>query len=269
MIFIYFSMAKKKQPNRHIAEITGILLLGFAVFLMWCLISYDPRDPSFGTGVSSIPKDLWKRGGRAGAYMASLLFGTMGLGAFAVPAVALLGAIKILFRPGLQKKMYLNYFYCFLLFLILETFFSLFLGELAVLKYSFDAGGAIVGAKLAGLLTGYLGQFGAWLVLLIALLLTFMGLTRISYVTLWTKVADPAGRFLLKCLRELLSFAKERYKEWTANRLMEKKKKSLKAKAKPGPARRSSKENFEFSFDDMPPVEEPSQESQAFTPDPR
>jgi hypothetical protein len=60
-------MAQKKQPNRHTAEITGILLLGFAVFLMWCLISYGPRDPSFETGVSAIPKDLWKRGGRVGA----------------------------------------------------------------------------------------------------------------------------------------------------------------------------------------------------------
>ena len=97
------------------------MLLGFAVFLMWCLINYDPRDPSFETGVSAIPKDLWKRGGRLGSSMASLLFQTMGIGAFIVPAVALLGALKVLFRPAVQRKMYLNCFLCLLLFLILET----------------------------------------------------------------------------------------------------------------------------------------------------
>ena len=67
--------------------------------------------------------------------MASFLFRTMGIGAFIVPAVALLGALKILFRPVVQRKMYLNYFLCLLLFLIFETFFSLYLGKLAVLKY--------------------------------------------------------------------------------------------------------------------------------------
>ena len=67
-------MAQKKQQTRHVTEVAGIILLGFAIFLMWCLINYDPRDPSFGTGVSAIPKDLWKRGGRLGSYLASLLF---------------------------------------------------------------------------------------------------------------------------------------------------------------------------------------------------
>ena len=252
-------MVQKKQPSRHTAEITGILLLGFAVFLMWCLISYDPRDPSFETGVSAIPKDLWKRGGRLGAWMASVLFTTMGIGAFVVPAVALLGAIKVLFRPAVQKIMYLNYFLCLLLFLILETFFSLYLGKVAVLKYaSFNAGGAVVGAPLAAVLTRYLGKFGAWLVLVIGVLLTFMGLTRISYVTLWTKIADPAGRFLLKALLGLLSSVKERYKKSAATRLMEKKQKSLMLKAKPDPVRRTARETFDFSFDDMAPVEEPA-----------
>ena len=128
-------MAQKKT-TRHIAEVAGIMLLGFAVFLMWCLINYDPRDPSFETAVSAIPKDLWKRGGRLGAWMASFLFWTMGFGAFILPAVALLGALKILFRPVVQKKTYLNFFLCLLLFLIFETFFSLYLGKLAVLKYN-------------------------------------------------------------------------------------------------------------------------------------
>ena len=193
-------MAQKKKQTRHIAEVTGIMLLGFAIFLMWCLINYDPRDPSFETGVSAIPKDLWKRGGRLGSYLASFLFQAMGLGAFMVPAVALLGALKVLFRPVLEWKMYLNGFLCLLLFLIVETALSLYPGRLALLKYNFNAGGACVGAPLAALLTGYLGTFGAYLVLFMGLLITIMGLTRISYVTLWKKLPiRRAGAFWKPC----------------------------------------------------------------------
>jgi DNA segregation ATPase FtsK/SpoIIIE, S-DNA-T family len=244
-------MAQKKKQTRHIAEVAGIMLLGFAVFLMWCLINYDPRDPSFETGVSAIPKDLWKRGGRLGSYLASLLFQAMGLGAFMVPAVALLSALKVLFRPALEWKIYLNGFLCLLLFLIVETSLSLYPGRLALLKYNFNAGGACVGAPLAAVLTGYLGAFGAYIVLLMGLLITIMGLTRISYVALWKKCADPAGRRLL----ETMQLLRNRYRTTAATRLLEKKKKSMKLNSKAAPARRGVRDSFNFSFDDMAPVE--------------
>jgi S-DNA-T family DNA segregation ATPase FtsK/SpoIIIE len=245
-------MAQKKKETRHIAEVTGIMLLGFSVFLMWCLINYDPGDPSFQTGVSAIPKDLWKRGGRLGSYLASFLFQAMGLGAFMVPAVALLGALKVLFRPVLEWKMYLNGLLCLLLFMIVETALSLYPGRLALLKYNFNAGGALVGAPLAALLTKYLGGFGAWLILIIGLLLTIMGLTRISYVMLWKKCADPAGRLLLETMQKL----RERYRTAAARRLLEKKKKSMKLNGKAAPARRAVRDSFDYSFDDMTPREE-------------
>ena len=65
-------------------------------------------------------------------YFASLLFQAMGLGAFMVPAVALLGALKVLFKPALEWKIYLNGFLCLLLFLIVETALSLYPGRLAL-----------------------------------------------------------------------------------------------------------------------------------------
>lgn len=244
-------MAQKKKQTRHVAEVTGILLLGFAVFLMWCLINYDPRDPSFETGVSAIPKDLWKRGGRLGSYLASFLFQSMGFGAFMAPAVALLGALKVLFKPALEWKIYLNGFLYLLLFLIVETALSLYPGRLALLKYKFNAGGACVGAPLAALLTGYLGAFGAYLILFMGLLITIMGLTRISYVKLWKKCADPAGRRLLEAIKAL----QERYRTAAARRLLEKKKKDMKLSSKAAPLRRAGLDSFNFSFDDMAPRE--------------
>lgn len=246
------AMAQKKQRTRHVTEVAGIILLGFAIFLMWCLINYDPRDPSFGTGVSAIPKDLWKRGGRLGSYLASLLFLAMGLGAFMAPAVALLGGLKVLFKPAVQWKMYLNGFFFLLLFLIVETALSLYPGRLALLKYNFNAGGACVGEPLAALLTGYLGAFGAYLALLMGLLITIMGLTRISYVTLWKKIADPAGRRLLDAVRAL----RDRYRTTAAKRLLEKKKKAMKLNGKPAPSRRAARDAYSLRFDDMAPLDE-------------
>ena len=108
-----------------------------------------------------------------------------------------------------------------------------------------------MGAPLAALLTGYLGTFGAYLVLLMGLLLTIMGLTRISYVTLWKKMADPAGRRLLEAMQVL----KDRYRTAAARRLLEKKKKSMKLNSKAAPSRRAVRDSFNFSFDDMAPRE--------------
>ena len=256
-------MAQKKQQTRHIAEVAGIMLLGFAIFLMWCLINYDPRDPSWGTGASVYPKGALIRGGRLGSSMANFLFQAMGLGAFMVPAVALLGAIKVLFRPAVQIKMYLNGFLCLLLFLIIETALSMYFGVFALLMYKkINAGGACVGAPLAALLTGYLGRFGAYLVLLMGLLIIIMGLTRISYVTLWKKTADPAGRLLLAAIATLQT----RYKKLKAARLLEKKKKNMKLNDKAALTRRSVRDNFNFSCEDMPPLEHDAVQAAAAGP---
>ena len=211
-------MASKKNNKKQAVEVAGIILIGFSIFLLWCLINYDPRDPSFETGVSAIPRDLWKRGGLFGSYMASFLFQVMGLGAFVVPAAVFLISIKLLFRPLFPLLFYVRSFLYFLIFLCGESFLSLYVGKLVLAKYKFNAGGALAGELLSGMLTRYVGKFGAYLVTVLAFLLVVMVLTEISYVRIWTKVVDPLGARIRDYIKSQLL----RFKKTPATRLMEK-----------------------------------------------
>lgn len=213
-------MASKKDKKRQPAEIIGIVLIGFSIFLMWCLLNYDPRDPSFETGVSAIPRDLWKRGGLLGSHMSSFLFQALGLGGYVVPAVIFLISIKLLFRPLFPYLFYIRASLYLLLFLCAETFLSLYFGKLALAKYKFNAGGALLGEQLAGMLTRYLGGFGAYLVTVLVCLLVIMGLTEISYVRIWKEFVDPLGGRI----RDYLKTVRLDFKKRQATKLLEKKK---------------------------------------------
>jgi len=138
-------MASRKNNKSQALEVIGIILIGFSIFLMWCLLNYNPRDPSFETGMSMLPKDLWKRGGLFGSYMSSFLFQAMGLGAYVVPPAIFLMAVKLLFRPLFTYMFYVRTGLYFLAFLCAETFLSLYIGRLNLVDYKFNAGGALVG----------------------------------------------------------------------------------------------------------------------------
>ncbi|MCX8044355.1 MAG: DNA translocase FtsK 4TM domain-containing protein [Desulfobacterota bacterium] len=212
-------MATKKSSTRQSFEVAGIILTGFAVFLTWCLITYDPRDPSFETGLTTIPKDLWKRGGLFGSYMSSFLFQTLGIGAFAVPLMLFTVAFKFLFSPVFSASFYLRSALWLAGFICVETLLSLYCGRLNLAKYTFNAGGAVVGGLIADLLKRYIGVFGAYLLTTLALLLVIMGLTRISYVALWSRIMVPPAQKISTIIDAL----RRRRKKNAAVRLLEQK----------------------------------------------
>lgn len=213
-------MASRKNNKSQSREVIGIILIGFSIFLMWCLLNYNPRDPSFETGMTKIPKDLWKRGGLFGSYMSSFLFQAMGLGAYIVPPAIFLAAVKLLFRPLFPYMFYVRTGLYFLVFLCAETFLSLYVGRLDFADYKFNAGGALVGGLISGVMTRYIGTFGAYLLALLVLLLVIMGLTRVSYVKLWTRVTAPIHAWLQQCIKDL----QLKLKKTAETRLFEKKK---------------------------------------------
>lgn len=172
-------------------------MLGFSVFLLCCLITYHPDDPSFETGYSSHPPRIYNCGKLIGSYLSSLLFQVLGLGAYVVPIVLGLWAVKLLFRPAIGVLFFVRSSLYLLLFVCAELFLSLCVGTLHLPRYRFNAGG-LIGSALSAWLTGSIGSIGTYLVLIILSLIGFMGLTRISYVGLWQqfwrRLQGPADR---------------------------------------------------------------------------
>lgn len=185
-------MASKKSVKNPVPEVAGIILLGFSIFLFCCLLTYYPDDPSLTTGYSRLPEKISNMGGLVGAYGSSWLFHMLGLGAYLVPAAIFLLAVKILFYPGFPYMYYIRMSLWFLLFVSLEILMSLYVGTLDFFRYDFNCGG-LLGMMLSGFLVGYLNVFGAYLLMVMLVLLIVMALTRVSYVHLWSGVSDKIG----------------------------------------------------------------------------
>ncbi len=174
--------AAKKHPYLW-REIAGIILIGFSIFTVCCLITYDSRDPSFFMGYSRMPVKIQNWGGVIGSYISSWLFQIFGITAFLVPVVLLLSSKKILFPTSTPPAFYLQCVLGVIFFLCSIVFLSLYLDKLHVYNYHFQAGG-LLGDSLSRLMLKYLNVFGTYFTVLLSGLLTFMAITKISYVNL-------------------------------------------------------------------------------------
>jgi S-DNA-T family DNA segregation ATPase FtsK/SpoIIIE len=216
--------SKKKHPHLR-REIVGIILTGFGVFILCCLITYHPDDPSFSLGYSSIPKEIHNLGGLIGSYISDALFRVFGLVAYIIPVSLFLIAGKILFLPTpLSPIFYMRSVLVVIFLLCLQALLSLSIKELNIFRYQFDAGG-LLGQVLAKILVTYLNLFGAYLALILIMLLTLTGVTRISYINLWRYFTKILLSICQKAYYELLSKIKKINIHWSFER---KKKKAVK-----------------------------------------
>jgi len=207
-------MASKKNLQNPAIEVAGIILIGFAIFLSCCLLTYYPDDPSFSTGYSQLPEKISNLGGLVGSYVSSWLFQMLGLAGYLIPVVIFLLSIKILYEPDFPYMFYVRFSLYILLIVCIQTLMSLYFGRLDFYRYNFDAGG-IVGILLSGILTGYLNVFGAYLLLVIMLLLIIMVITRVSYVHLWNGLSVKVLSKIKFPLGSAVLFFKGKVKNWS------------------------------------------------------
>lgn len=80
------------------AELVGYVLICVSIFLMLCLVSYHPSDPSFNRATS---EEALNFGGALGAYMSDLLLQIMGLACIWLALVPLGWGIKLLSQKDL------------------------------------------------------------------------------------------------------------------------------------------------------------------------
>jgi S-DNA-T family DNA segregation ATPase FtsK/SpoIIIE len=162
-------------------EVVALLLLGLALFLLLALISYSLADPQGLLQVwSALKVSNW--GGKAGAFLADIFMGLLGLGAFLLPLM-LLGLAWQSHRQGLE---YLTWPQVISALALLVSSSGLF--GLARPYITWDKGlihsGGFLGKMLAEVLISLLNRPGAALLLAFLFLLGIMGTTRLSLVGL-------------------------------------------------------------------------------------
>ncbi|MGA1869321.1 MAG: DNA translocase FtsK [bacterium] len=101
-------MSFKNEKILH--EIIGIILLSISIFLILCLISYSPNDPSWNLFQKQRPLtlEIHKKAlnyiGPVGAGVAEIMFGSLGLPVFFIPLILFIIGWSFLWTQPIENK---------------------------------------------------------------------------------------------------------------------------------------------------------------------
>ena len=168
---------KKKKKRSYSGEITGVLLILLAAFILLSLISYNPNDPSLATGPSA-EQNIHNYGGRVGASLSEGLIQLFGLGSFVLPIIFLAIAIQ-LFLPGENKRLLLSVSSTFLSLFILCSLLSVIVLDVNWRGSPIQTGG-LAGTIISEFLITYFNHIGTVLILIGLLLLGLVFSTQLS-----------------------------------------------------------------------------------------
>jgi len=182
------------ELKRRLREAGALLLLPLALYLLVCLFSYNPHDPSWtNAGTAEHARNF---GGAVGAYVADLLRWIFGLVAYGFPVLLLLLGVQVLRqrgRPAMhpwEPSLRLVGFVFF--FLVTPALLWFNVGHPDTVQP--QGIGGIIGQWLGGGLLAAFGAKGAPLLLLAVFLIAVTLATGLS----WFKLMDLTGHGVLK-----------------------------------------------------------------------
>ena len=185
-------------------EITSILILGFAVFILICLASYSPNDPSWNT-VTTAGKQISNFGGRLGAKLADLLIQPFGLASVVIP-LYLLGVFLAMMTTK-KSPPWSSYPGALLLLLSTSIWASLIKPSLAYHQHMIKTGG-VFGDLMSQFFLSYLNMVGTCLIMLIIFSLAIIVTTHISPFKLVTIIVEGFLQAIMTLSRSTLMLVK-------------------------------------------------------------
>ncbi len=218
------SWAFTPTSNRRLNELTGFLVLVFALLLVLSLVSYSPLDPSLNTAASpplGRPAHNWI--GLFGATVSDLALQIFGVSVLLIPIFLLLYALRW-FRSRPIQSPYAKTLGA----MSLVTFIA---GLIGLLPWSFRLRGVIpaeglLGRIVADTLLHFFNQIGAYLICLAIIAVGLYLSTTFSFgaVQLWSQTR-----------LSFLYAAADRFADWRADRARRKTARELEKKraAKP------------------------------------
>ena len=177
-------------------EMTGILLVALASFLLLTLISYSPLDPSFFSYASSRAKGIHNWMGIVGAYISSLLFQGFGFPSFLIPFVIGVFAVSFIFRWE-WKYLPLKWGGWLVILITTSSLAGLWLKPLMIYRQDLLVGG-FIGEIFSRNLVRYFNRPGATILLLLILIIAFVLGTGVSFISLIRRLGDAVKRLAEK-----------------------------------------------------------------------
>ncbi len=169
------------EGKGRVGEIFGLFLIFCSVFLLVCLLSHDPRDPSLSHYVTN-PQEVRNLGGLVGAVLSDLLLQIFGLCSY--PLSVLLGMTGGMIIAGIKPR-----FVSSRLWGVVLAF-----GFMLMIFGLWGHGSGILGEMLATLSLRYLNATGSWLLGFFGFSVAFLMITGVSLSELFASVGRLAKR---------------------------------------------------------------------------
>ncbi|MDQ5984468.1 MAG: DNA translocase FtsK [Syntrophus sp. SKADARSKE-3] len=178
-------MADKGPLVKRPWEMKGIFCLAAALFLLLCLLSFYPLDPSFTHFVAGDVK-THNLIGAFGSYTADIMIRLLGFSALFIPLILFLCAYRYFREPAFTvSRAFAGGFCCFLI--SFSSLAALILNQIELLGQKYRAGG-IIGYGVQTYLNYYFDVVGSYLLVLLVLILSLMLTMDLSLVTVGEKV---------------------------------------------------------------------------------
>jgi S-DNA-T family DNA segregation ATPase FtsK/SpoIIIE len=172
------SSTARRTPR---GEILGILLLALAVFMVLSLTSYHPSDPSFNVAPSGKAREIHNLGGIMGSYLSDLLLQALGLSSYLIP-LAIGTMACLLFVPMAEAVSYGKGLGFVLILFSCATGLGLRVDKIRIFGHEV-LGGGVLGELFARLLASYFNIPGAYMIVLVVLIMAISLTTGLSFVS--------------------------------------------------------------------------------------
>ena len=171
-------------------ELKAIVWFGCSIFLLICLVSYDPRDPSFN--VVTRRSEIHNLCGLIGSHIADALAQLIGVCSFFIPFFFAMTGIKLLSQSSPKHTRLWDSVSFLVLTLILCSLIDRY-SSLTILNFSpHNAGGAVGSIVNAGLCK-FFGQAGSLVISITIFIICVLELTRGSLIKVLLFCFPSAG----------------------------------------------------------------------------
>ena len=199
---------EKQKDNKRTREIKGVVCLSLALFLLLCLVSYRPQDPSF-THVPLVSSGQATHNftGKAGSYTADSLIRLLGVSSFLFPFILLACSFQYFLRPvfTLNTRRVLGFFFFVLSFAGLMAF--LFSGSVTVYGESLKNGtGGLLGVSLVEFLRISFNVAGTYIILILIFVVALTFMVEFSIVSVTERISQFSVALFNLCKNRISSF---------------------------------------------------------------
>ncbi|PKN36857.1 MAG: cell division protein FtsK [Deltaproteobacteria bacterium HGW-Deltaproteobacteria-2] len=199
-------ITEKQKDNKRTREIKGVVCLSLALFLLLCLVSYRPQDPSFTHFVVS-GQATHNFTGKVGSYTADSLIRLLGISSFLFPFILLACSFKYFLRPAftINTKRIVGFLFFVLSFAGLMAL--LFHGSITVYGESLKNGtGGLIGVSLVDFLRISFNVAGTYIILILTFVVALTFMIEFSIMSVTERITQFFAALFNLCKSRISSF---------------------------------------------------------------